>query len=336
MSLEFTVFSDSPLAPEELLLPFSDAYEDVETLKPLLLYADKITLHSNTFAKVFASFTNGDELADAGLKAYEQQPEAAQRFLDTVCIIEKLRLSGILEPFLRPNDETLIGMINDEDTRSFFSTLDKISFSERYFISLMKVLAHEGISVYSPTAYKLLKKPIPQEIPASASPSASQASLHLINHLAMQLPNFQETPVDEILDIRKELDGPLVRFRGAVLRYADDIKQIEDERDIANICNELYIKEIAPSLQDIKEAAASGGFVKNLGYNLFSDKDLALKAGSLIVGVAGASVPGALAAWAASSVISTAKDLQNKEKAAKGHELYFYYETHRRLARPRV
>jgi hypothetical protein len=46
----------------------------------------------------------------------------------------------------------------------------------------------------------------------------------LASDLLRRLPLFEAAPVDEILSIRRELGGPLIRFRAAVARFSDGMR----------------------------------------------------------------------------------------------------------------
>jgi hypothetical protein len=61
-----------------------------------------------------------------------------------------------------------------------------------------------------------------------------------------RLPTFPPAKVDEIIDIREELQGPLVRFRGAMVKVAREFTAEPWERDFAGHCKMLGSRPFTP------------------------------------------------------------------------------------------
>lgn len=156
--------------------------------------------------------------------------------------------------------------------------------------------------------------------------------------LLISLPSFEFATIDEILDIRKELEKPLVRFRRKMLSYNDEIQAMPWDEDFRNECFNLYHKDIAPAVLEIDELTRETSFIKNLSYNFLSDS-LALKnIGGLVISIAAAGVISsfgkiapneAMIAGGGAFVISEITKAYKKSRDTQGQiakkDMYFYY-----------
>ncbi len=94
----------------------------------------------------------------------------------------------------------------------------------------------------------------------------------LFNDLAIKLPNLINIPINEILDIKKDLEKPLVNFRKKKLKCSETVQAMPFEQGFYEECHRLYYTEIAPAMLEIEELLKENSFVKNLGAKLFSDE----------------------------------------------------------------
>lgn len=167
----------------------------------------------------------------------------------------------------------------------------------------------------------------------------------LSDNLIQRLPSFEESTVDEILDIRKELDPSLVRYRAKVLSYSESIQSMPWDDSFENECSELYYKEVAPAVQEIAELTAENSFIKNLGYVTVTNGDFWKTAGGLVCSIAAGGVIGAFnsaisidkavlisgGAWAATKIAESFHEHQKNRREIKKKDLYFYYQAGERL-----
>ena len=87
----------------------------------------------------------------------------------------------------------------------------------------------------------------------------------LASHLLRRLPLFEAAPVDEILDIRRELERPLVRFRGAVARFSDGMRAAGWEaEEFVGDAEEVFVQEVEPAVIEIEEAVRDNRFLARL------------------------------------------------------------------------
>lgn len=167
------------------------------------------------------------------------------------------------------------------------------------------------------------------------------------DNLIQRLPSFDSASVDEILDIRKELNDPLVRFRSKIQSYSESIQTVPWNDDFENECSLLYNREVAPAILEIDELTKEASFVKNLVGKIISDGDFRKVAGELVIGIAAAGVipsftqivsqdVAALTAgglWATSKIAEAYKEYREKKRKISKKDLYFYYRAGKMLNR---
>lgn len=167
----------------------------------------------------------------------------------------------------------------------------------------------------------------------------------LSDNMIQRLPAFDEATIDEILDIRKELDPSLTRYRAKMLSYSDSIQALPWDDSFKNECSELYYREVAPAVQEIAELTSENSFIRNLGYATISNGDFLKSVGGLICSIAAGGVIGAFnnaistdkavlisgSAWAVTKISESYREhIKNKREIEK-KDLYFYYQAGKRL-----
>jgi len=160
----------------------------------------------------------------------------------------------------------------------------------------------------------------------------------LAGQLLSRLPLFDDASVDEVLDIRSELESPLVSFRGALLRYSDTVQSAPWEAGFPEEAELIFHKEVAPAVQEIESAVAANSFMAKLARRAI-DKPVGPAAGSAlsILLSKASSLPEALvlglglSATAATLVYDAYSEWKAERREVEGNSLYFYYETGRRL-----
>jgi len=165
------------------------------------------------------------------------------------------------------------------------------------------------------------------------------------DNLIQRLPSFEMASVDEILDIRKELDSSLVRYRAKILGYSETIQSLPWDESFKDECTELYYKEVAPAVEEIAELTKENSFIKNLGYSAISNGDFLKSAGGLVCSIAAGGVIGAFndavstdkavlisgGAWAITKVAESFHEYSKKKKEIQQKDMYFYYQAGKKL-----
>ena len=165
------------------------------------------------------------------------------------------------------------------------------------------------------------------------------------DNIIQRLPAFETASIDEILDIRKELEDPLVRFRGKMLSYTQDIQLMPWDEDFQSECSILYEKEITPAVLEMSELTQENSILKNLGEEFVSDGQFMKSAGGLIVSIAAAgvipsltdaistdvSIIGTAAAFGATKVAAAYNKYASKKKEIEKKDMFFYYKARKLL-----
>lgn len=90
-----------------------------------------------------------------------------------------------------------------------------------------------------------------------------------------RLPDFGETGIDELLDIRSELRPSLDRFRSGISTHAKDIQSAPWDEDFAAEADEIFIQQVKPGVIEIDDMiAATPSILECIGRGVFNSKSL--------------------------------------------------------------
>lgn len=98
------------------------------------------------------------------------------------------------------------------------------------------------------------------------------------------LPSFDVLPMDEVLDLRVELRGPLVRYRSAVATLSRDFEsRIIDDEFVGEV-EDAWRRSVEPSLAEIRELSGDLGLLRQAASIAATDPQRLLKeAGGVLV-----------------------------------------------------
>lgn len=171
----------------------------------------------------------------------------------------------------------------------------------------------------------------------------------LANNLLVSLPSFEFASVDEILDIRSELEKPLFRFRSKLLSYNEKIQSMPWDDEFQYECIKLYQQEVAPAVLEIDEITKESSFIKNLGYSFLTDETALKNAGELIITVtmagvistftdvlsSGQALLTAGGAYTATKIAKAYKEYRKTQHEIMKKDMYFYHRTGKLLIEKR-
>ena len=86
----------------------------------------------------------------------------------------------------------------------------------------------------------------------------------LAKNVLDNLPNFQRATFDQLLDIRRELRGPLVRFRKAMIDFSDQIKSASWNNEFVVEADRLFRRSIEPEIEAIESQVRSNSYMREL------------------------------------------------------------------------
>lgn len=147
-----------------------------------------------------------------------------------------------------------------------------------------------------------------------------------------RLPLFDEASVNEILDIRLELEHCLVRFRSAIIKYSEEIKNASWDAEFSAEAEGIFNRDIAPAVRDIEDAVKSNSSLIELATRKLVDKPALISTSvfSFIVSQLSSFPTITKLAMAASVGAATAlydayKEFQKQQISTEQNQLYFYY-----------
>lgn len=164
--------------------------------------------------------------------------------------------------------------------------------------------------------------------------STSEKTKHMgfVSDIMHRLPCFEYATIDEILDIRKELENPLRRFRSAIIKSSEEIRYEVWDQDFTYDADKLFRKEIEPSIVEIEELVQSNKYLKKLTSNILSNPLEILKSSGLGLLVGKLSdLPNisaeamSIGAGVANTAFRTWKEYGDQNKKIEQNQMYFYY-----------
>lgn len=147
-----------------------------------------------------------------------------------------------------------------------------------------------------------------------------------------RLPNFSKATISEIIDIRKTLERPLIRFRSAIIDISENIRYEPWNENFKNDVEKQFRKIIEPSILEIEEECKTNKYLLEL-VNTFTENPLVVPAG----GIAGAFISKlssilnisaeaiGLAVGAGVVAYKAFKKWKEKTKNIEANQMFFYY-----------
>ncbi len=158
--------------------------------------------------------------------------------------------------------------------------------------------------------------------------------------LVARLPAFPGAPLDEILDLRGDLAGPLGRYRSAVVRLSERLQAGPFDKDLSDEIDDLWGTDVQPALDQIGDGLYDHGLVREIARSARQDVKTLIAEGSfLYVGLSGLSSVNewisatvGLAGATLGATATGAHRASTARKDLKGNDLFYLYELDRRLA----
>jgi hypothetical protein len=162
--------------------------------------------------------------------------------------------------------------------------------------------------------------------------------------LIRKLPAFTAAPMDEILDLRREANGSLSRYRRAVASLTPKIASAAFGTEFNEEVNDIWLREVEPAIDEIKETLADHTLVRETARHLSIDLKSYVFAASgpfVAVGVQSlstldtlmmAAVAATPAALAGVQLLAGAdRDRRAELKQAQKSDLFYLYDLGSRL-----
>lgn len=225
--------------------------------------------------------------------------------------------------------QTLAGSTTDEFTKQY---LDAIGNA---------VLAGDTYPLFDDLTGEIVSLAIREGKLAPTEISVNRAKqVGLSSDLLKRLPLFDDVPMDQIIDIRKELDKPLIRFRSAIIRFTRDIQSASWDKEFPKEAEQVFREYVEPAVLDIEEACKSNRLIFRLLPDIVEKSAIPVSTSALGLLLAEASqlpaiVVGGLGFTAGASAVAlrSVKEWREKNQAIEGNQLYFYYKAEKLLSK---
>ena len=376
MSFDFTI----------AIVPNNTSLErELNYIKSALLYADKVTLIS-PLAYMFDRLTDkGNSLNEKTVLRLIEQilPLAKLNDIDfynkshpvikqfshiinskqyrSLPYVKKLDMQRQLRNFTVQVSDAMLSLVGEEQgeelqalidngqvyIEKFDHSLGDLDLCVQDYFNLLKKSVHSSYPLFDPQSNDLMKAAVNSRIVnLSANDRRKITHAGLTDNYIQRLPSFSEASMQELIDIKKELSNPLIRFRKKMLEYSETIQSMPWDEDFEVECELLYDKEVVPALLEIDECTKDGSFIKNLGSKFFTDEGLWKSTGGLVVSIAAGGVISAFnntissdiamltagGAYTAAKVASAYQEYIATRKEIQRKDMYFYYKAGKLLS----
>lgn len=204
---------------------------------------------------------------------------------------------------------------------------------------LIEFLEQTSEAIISGTTYPLLDAPTAEFVAAAEGTGFTQFSTNaaargrhsgLASDLLRRLPLFERATIDEVLDIRRELRGPLLGFRLAVANFAREVRSAAWQEGFAEEAEALFREKVEPEVEKIENAVKENSSYAEIGRRVIKHGGAGLAGGAVGGFLASAS---SLADVSAAALLGgvggpTVKALLEKRQRVRQlqeNQLYFYY-----------
>lgn len=347
---------------------------DLRMVKAALLYADTATLCSVTssallelvamkdiprekrvdYIKEIVSWMGDDETArmfKAMMDLFEQSnnPMWAGFIQETLADgwntvrehVDKFLREGSGDGILRAIESGLLEVHHFEaPLRRALQTSEQRNF-------IIEYVAVVAASVTNAYTYPLFDEDTSEIISAGikaglfSAPDSTVArgkEVRLAADLLARLPLFPEATVKEVLDIRRELEPHLKRFRSAIIKFSETIKTASWDDTFAHDADRVLRRDVESAVQNIEEEVKANKFIRKL-LRKFADKPMIVPVGSaLALAMSNLPLP-SIALMAAGGVVGGGSALHDaheewskKMREVQQNSLFFYYRTKSLLA----
>ncbi|MFL6110594.1 MAG: hypothetical protein ACJ786_04490, partial [Catenulispora sp.] len=156
-----------------------------------------------------------------------------------------------------------------------------------------------------------------------------------------RLPAFPDAPLDELLDVKRELHGALDRYRAVVSELEQLVQAGLGAVDMDSELDDLWIRKVRPALTDLEENFIEHGFVRELARSTAtSAKSLVTQGAALYIALSTLadlashlSAAAAVAGIASEAAANAALSMSTARTAARRDDFFYLHELQRRGAR---
>lgn len=212
--------------------------------------------------------------------------------------------------------------------------------NEEFFFRLREAVVGGGTyPLLDEEAWKLVRWCTRRGTMSVSEPHRARTRHGALAFELLRRPLFEEASVEEILNAREELEGPLVRFRSAVVGFSEGIVSAGWDADFPLEAEHIFLRDVEPAVLEVREAVEESASLHELATRAVRPADLAAGLGLMMASLE--HLPGAAAValgasvTAAGTLRSAYKDWRDEKREIEGNRMFFYYGAGERLASAR-
>jgi hypothetical protein len=334
--------------------------DEIRIIKASLLYADKVLLISIIPMLIFSLPNMIDELAKD--QKTQQEMENIKSNITNELINNAKNYKGSkeeidkIQEYLKDKNVSIEGFVKDEANSSihrmsgiFVSAWNELKSNlgvnkldqaiksgllEVYTIP-ESVIPDNTFPLLDENVFKMFKENMGErEINFTETEEERLKQIGLVFEIFKRLPNFENATINEVIDIRKTLEKPLIRFRSAIIDMSETIKYEPWSKNFKYDVEKLFYRKIEPSILEIEEECKTNKYLLEL-VNTITEKPLEIPAG----GISGAiisklSTISNISATAIGLTLGTGtiaykalRKWKEKTKKIEDNQMFFYYKT---------
>lgn len=249
--------------------------------------------------------------------------------------LEEARASNLVDlySFEHTDVEGILAMVTGEEDLAMETAVDDIAFE--YMEQTFEAIRGDGTyPLFDATLGNIIGEAIREGLILPTS-GTTQRARHagLAGDVLQRLPTFEEATVAEVLDIRKELERPLRKFRGAIGQFSRQIESAAWEPNFAEETELVFREQIEPEVDEIDEAVRQNKDLMELARKVGRHGISFGGLGAFIGSAAGLPSLTGLVFGLSISLFQAGADLNEKFESIKGNQLYFYYHAREVLRR---
>ena len=346
---------------------------ELRLIKPALLYGDRVTLYSPATSLIAMTAAIGelseDERVDfiaqvvpavspdrseetlLVLNTYRELRRTRRRSREQILLVERVRRQlDVAWDMIRERMEQMITASGADELVPAMERglleIDVLLKGEEDFSPsqiLQEFLDRLAKSLTSDVAYPLFDDEAGSLVEAhiaeglivpTQSADARGRQVAAATAFMSRLPAFPGATLAEILDIREELQDPLVRFREAMVEVTGSLAARSYDLAFAGEVEQIYVDKVGPALLEIGEAVQANRYLRQLLGEATTDMKTILT-GVLTFGVTRTSDMAPLIAGgaaAATAAVTAAWNTAAERRRIGEQRFYLLYETQRLLA----
>lgn len=168
------------------------------------------------------------------------------------------------------------------EVHAFESVIERTVQESKHREFVLEYLGEVSHAISNPHTYALFDEDTSEVIsasiaagiiPVTESGIARGKEVRLASDLFARLPLFPNATVKEIIAIRQELARPLTDFRAAMITFSDAIKHASWDEEFSSDVDQLFRRDVAPTILALEEEAKANTFLSNLASE-FSTRSL--------------------------------------------------------------